>query len=41
MGLEAVPSGRGIERFHMGIIRRLPWPREVDLDLMLIGPEIN
>ena len=41
MGIEAFPSERGIERFHMGLVRRLPRPRAVDLHLVLVGPEID
>jgi hypothetical protein len=41
MHVQALGSERPVERFHIGIIGRLPWPREVDLHPVVIRPQIR
>ena len=39
--IQALPSHRRIERFHVRMVRRRAWSREVDGDLVVIGPKVH
>lgn len=41
MGIEACCPTGAIERFHVGIIRRLPWPGELNGDVVMGGPQVD
>lgn len=41
MHIQTLRPQSSIERFHIGVVGRLPGPREVDLHLVLIGPQIH
>ena len=41
MNVEAFVAESPVERFDEGIVGGLAWPREVDLDSVLVGPQVH
>ena len=41
MQVQAFVAERPVERLNVGIVRRLAWPREVDPDAVVVGPEVD
>ena len=41
MNLQTLGAQRPVERLHLGIVGRLPWPREVDVRLIVVRPQIH
>jgi hypothetical protein len=41
MGVQTLGSQRSVEGFDVSIVRRFPWPAEVDAYSVLIRPQVH